>query len=82
VPGKAGAATLANTGNLILRLDRNAATNVLTGDYSTTDGATWVVVGSVTTALTNPRLGVQVGANLAGPQVADLAWAEVHRPAQ
>jgi hypothetical protein len=69
---------LANTGNLVLRLDRNAATNVYTGYYSVDGGANWVAVGSTAIALVNPRLGIQVGSNQAATTpVADLAWVEI-----
>src|SRR5262249_15632762 len=72
---------LTNTGNLILRLDRTAATNTYTGSYSTDGGVTWVQVGSTVVALVNARLGIQVGSNLAGTTpVADLAWVEIVRP--
>jgi glucose/arabinose dehydrogenase len=73
---------LTNTGNLILRLDRNASTNTYIAFYSTNDGAAWVQLpGSVTRTLTNPRIGIQAGANLGGPVAADLAWVEILRPA-
>ncbi|MBI3739020.1 MAG: hypothetical protein HY258_08255, partial [Chloroflexi bacterium] len=47
---------LLNTSNLILRLDRNAATNIYTGYYSVDGGTNWVALGSTATALVNPRL--------------------------
>ncbi len=70
---------LSNTGNLILRLDRARATNTYTASYSTDDGASWVrLTGAPAFPLTNPRLAIQVGANLAGGAVvADLAWVEI-----
>ncbi|MBI3739021.1 MAG: IPT/TIG domain-containing protein, partial [Chloroflexi bacterium] len=48
--------SLLNTSNLILRLDRNAATNIYTGYYSVDGGTNWVALGSTATALVNPRL--------------------------
>ena len=77
-----GAATNVNsvlegaTANLFLRLDRNAATEQITGFYSL-NGTTWISLGSVTQALQNPRLAIVVGASPGGTPNADLAWAEV-----
>jgi hypothetical protein len=70
---------LTNGGNLILRLDRDPATNTFRAYYSTNDGGTWVqLTGTPTMALTNPRLAIQVGANVAGTlPTADLAWVEI-----
>jgi hypothetical protein len=68
---------LTNTGNLILRLDRNAATNTYTAYYSTNGGTSWTTLGTTTLVMANPRLGVQVGANLGGSISADLAWVEI-----
>jgi hypothetical protein len=72
---------LTNTGNLILRLDRNPTTQTYTGFYSLDNGATWVALtGAPTQTLTNPRLAIQVGANVAGTlPTADLAWVEILR---
>jgi hypothetical protein len=71
---------LVNTGNLVLRLDRNAATNIYTGYYSVDGGVNWVAVGSTAAALVNPRLGIQVGSNqVTTTPVADLAWVEIVR---
>ncbi len=69
---------LANTGNLMLRLDRDPATNAFTALYSVDSGTSWVqLTGSPSVALTNPRLAIQVGANtVAATPTADLAWAE------
>ncbi len=81
VPIRTDRRPLANTGNLILRLDRDPATNAYTAFYSTNDGGTWVqLTGTPTQTLTNPRLAIQVGANIAGtlPTV-DLAWVEIRR---
>ncbi len=73
---------LANTGNVILRLDRNATTNIYTGYYSGDGGASWTALGSATMALVNPRLGIQAGSNqTATALAADLAWVEIVRPA-
>ncbi|MBI3757978.1 MAG: IPT/TIG domain-containing protein, partial [Deltaproteobacteria bacterium] len=69
---------LANTGNLLLRLDRDVPTNTYTGYYSTDGGATWTLVGSTVAVLSNPRVGVQTGSNPAGTLLAaDLAWVEI-----
>ncbi|HVZ59746.1 MAG TPA: IPT/TIG domain-containing protein [Terriglobales bacterium] len=70
---------ITNTGNLILRLDRSGTT--YTGFYSTDNGATWASLGSVTVNLTNPRLAIMSGASTAGTPTADIAWAEILRPA-
>jgi hypothetical protein len=74
-----GQRSLTNSGNLILRLDRDPATNTFRAYYSTNDGVTWVqLTGALTQALTNPRLAIQVGANNAGTlPTADLAWVEI-----
>lgn len=73
--------SLANTGNLILRLDRDPATNTFSAFYSTNSGSTWVQLsGAPTQSLTNPRLAIQVGANVAGTlPTAYLSWVEVLR---
>jgi hypothetical protein len=69
---------LVNTGNLVLRLDRNAATNIYTGYYSVDGGVNWVALGSTAAALVNPRLGIQGGSNqVATTLLADLAWVEI-----
>ncbi|MBI3756920.1 MAG: IPT/TIG domain-containing protein [Deltaproteobacteria bacterium] len=74
---------LTNTGNLILRLDRNVTTNAYTPYYSVDGGTTWVtLLGAPALTLSNPRVAIQVGANGAGTlPVADLAWVEILRPA-
>jgi regulation of enolase protein 1 (concanavalin A-like superfamily) len=64
------------TQGLALRLDRVLATETITGYYSL-DGASWVSLGSVTQALTNPSLGIVVGASPGGFPNADLVWAEI-----
>jgi glucose/arabinose dehydrogenase len=52
------------TSNILLRIDRNPATEAITPSFSINDGATWTTLGgSVVKALTNPRLGVFIGAN-------------------
>ncbi len=81
-PTKVGALSLSNTGNLVLRLDRNSTTNVYTAFYSVNDGTSWTQLpGTVTKSLTNPRLGIQVGANEAGTTPnADIAWVEIFQP--
>ena len=65
-----------STQGLVLRLDRELVTEKLTGYYSL-DGASWVSLGAVTQALTNPRLGIFVGASPSGFPPADIQWAEV-----
>jgi PKD repeat protein len=75
-----GYRTLTNTGNLLLRLDRNAATNVYSGFFSTDGGTTWISTGTATQALSSPRLAIHAGANAATTQpTADLAWVEILR---
>jgi len=70
----------ANTGSILLRLDRNAATNVYNGFYSIDSGATWIAMGTTTQTLTNSRLAVLIGANFAGTlPTADIAWVEIQR---
>ncbi len=61
---------------LILRLDRNPATSLITGSYSL-DGNTWITLTSVNATLANPRLGILVCASPSGLPVADIEWAEV-----
>ncbi len=82
VAAKGGQVVLSNAGNLILRLDRAAATNTFTAFYSTNEGVSWTAVpGSVTKALTNPRLAIQVGADTTGTiPAADLSWVEILEP--
>jgi hypothetical protein len=67
--------TVTTTTNLLLRIDRSG--NVYTGFYSTDNGGSWVSMGSLTVALTNPKLGIQVGSNPSGAITADLAWMEI-----
>ncbi len=82
VPVYSNRQPLVNTSDLILRLDRNAATNTYTGYYSTNGGLSWVLVGNAVIVLNNTRFGIQMGSNQAGPPtVADLEWAQVLRPA-
>jgi regulation of enolase protein 1 (concanavalin A-like superfamily) len=64
------------TQGLVLRLDRELATEKLTGYYSL-DGVSWVSLGSVTQALNNPSLGIVVGASPGGYPNADMVWAEI-----
>ncbi|HYL93048.1 MAG TPA: IPT/TIG domain-containing protein [Alphaproteobacteria bacterium] len=71
--------SLANTGNLILRIDRSGST--YTGSYSVDGGANFVTVANTTIALTNPELGIQIGSNAGGPISADLSWVEIVQPA-
>jgi hypothetical protein len=77
----AGFKQLTNTGNLILRIDRNSGTNTYTAFYSTDGGTTWVANGSIVKTLTSPRLAIVVGANYAGTlPTADLSWVQVVTP--
>jgi uncharacterized protein YjdB len=72
---------LINSGNLILRLDKDSAPNTWKGYFSTDDGVTWVSIGTQVQALNTPRLGIFVGANFAPDIItADLAWVEIIRP--
>jgi cytochrome c len=79
---KAGAVGLSSTADLILRLDRDPATDRFTAFYSVDDGATWSgIPGEVVKTLPDPRLAIHVGANLTGaPIAADLAWVEIRAP--
>ncbi len=73
--------TLNNTSNLILRLDRNLATNTYAPYYPTNGGITWKQLEEIPSqTLRDARLAIQVGANetVALPH-ADLMWAEVLR---
>jgi hypothetical protein len=74
--------SLINTSNLILRLDRNPAMNAYSGYYSVDGGANWIqLTGTLTQIINNPRLAIQVGANLAAnTPSADLAWVEIIDP--
>jgi len=71
---------LTNTGNLILRIDKNSANNYSTY-YSTDGGNTWTTVSTQTVSLVNPTLGIQPSTDLSGsfPTV-DLAWVEIQSP--
>ncbi len=71
----------ANTGNLILRLDKDAAPDSWTGHFSIDDGATWVSTGTLELALNTPKLGIHIGSYY-GATIpnADLAWVEIIRP--
>jgi hypothetical protein len=66
--------TVTTTTNLILRLDRNG--NVYSAFYSTDGGTTWISAGTITLALTNPKLAIETGSNPSGTLNADLAWVE------
>jgi hypothetical protein len=78
VTSRASRLNLSNTGNLILRLDRNSSTNTFTAYYSTDGGTTWANLGSLTQTLSATKLGIQVGANTSTSiPKADLAWVEI-----
>jgi regulation of enolase protein 1 (concanavalin A-like superfamily) len=66
----------ATTTNLYLRLDRDPLTEEITGYYSL-DGDSWTTLVSVTLSLTNPRLGIVVGASPSGFPNVDVEWAEI-----
>jgi hypothetical protein len=80
-----GAATIVSsvnepaTTNLLLRLDRDAATGLISASYSL-NGTNWVSLGSAAQTVNNPRLGIFVGSSPGGYPNADLAWAEVVAP--
>jgi len=80
-----GAASVVNsasvtaTTNLYLRLDRAAGSGAMSASYSL-DGTNWVLVGSATQTLRNPRLGIIVGSSPGGYPNADINWAEVVAP--
>jgi PKD repeat protein len=77
VPAGGASTPLSNTGNLLLRLDRDAATNTYSGFFSLDAGSSWTAMGTQVQALTNIRLGINTGGNTAGTQpTADLAWVE------
>jgi hypothetical protein len=78
-PSRVNRLSLTNTGNLILRLDRDASTNTYTGYYSTDGGSNWTTIGTTTLLLNNLKLAIQSGANLGAAINTDLAWAEVKR---
>ena len=46
--------------NVILRLDRDAATQVVSAFFSTNNGTSWVLVGQLSQAFTNVQLGIVV----------------------
>jgi hypothetical protein len=70
---------ITNTGNLILRLDKNL--NSYAGYYSTNGGGTWTQLGTLSNALTNPNLAIQAGGNSGGSSITtDLAWVEILQP--
>jgi len=64
--------------NLYFRLDRQAG-DVISAYYSL-DGTSWVLSGTVTQALSNPRLGIITASSPSGFPNADIAWAEVIAP--
>jgi hypothetical protein len=64
------------TSNLYFRLDRDPATETVTGYYSR-DGATWTSLGSVVQTLNNTRSAIVTGASPGGLPNADISWAEV-----
>jgi hypothetical protein len=64
------------TSNLYLRLDRDPATETITGYYSL-NGVDWTSLGSVVQSLSHPRLGIFVGTSPSAFPNADVAWAEV-----
>gem|GEM_PF-2863255 len=67
------------TANVRLRIDRAPTTNTLTSFVSSDGGASWTQLpGSITQALTNPRIAVVVGGNTApSTPSADLAFVEI-----
>jgi regulation of enolase protein 1 (concanavalin A-like superfamily) len=78
VPGQAAVTA---SSNLWLRLDRDAGTGAITAHYSTNGGSTWQQLGgSVTQTISNPRLGLIVGASPSGTPVATLHEVEIHTP--
>jgi hypothetical protein len=64
------------TRDLLLRLDRDPATELIIGYYSV-DGTTWNELGRVTQALQNPRLAIVVGSSPGGFPVAELQWVQI-----
>jgi hypothetical protein len=68
---------LANTNNLILRID-NTGGNTYAAYDSIDGGNTWTSLGSTTVTLTNPRLGIQVGSNGAATNpTANVSWVQI-----
>ena len=68
------------TTNMVLRLDRVPSTNAITAFVSINGGSSWTQMsGSVVKALTNPRLGINVGESASGSTFpnADLAHVEI-----
>jgi hypothetical protein len=52
------------TNNILLRVDRDPATEAMSAYFSVNDGITWTPLGGgVVKPLTNPRLGVFIGGN-------------------
>ena len=74
-PSVVNSATVTAT-SFYLRLDRNLATNTITGSYSL-DGVTWVQVSSTVMALNNPQLAIFAGGSPSGLPNAKINWAEV-----
>jgi glucose/arabinose dehydrogenase len=71
------------TGGMLVRLDREPATQRITAFLSVNDGASWTSVpGSVVKSLSSPRLAIFVGGNTSTTSFppADLASATVMRP--
>jgi glucose/arabinose dehydrogenase/PKD repeat protein len=68
------------TSNILLRIDRDLATETLASFVSLDEGVTWVAVGGgIPQMLMNPKLMIFVGGNqdLSIPRAADIAWVEV-----
>ena len=68
------------TTNMVLRLDRVPSTNAITAFVSINGGSSWTQMsGTVVKALTNPRLGINVGESASGSTFpnADLAHVEI-----
>jgi hypothetical protein len=64
----------------VLRLDRVPSSNIITVFVSVNGGSSWTQMsGSVVKALTNPRLGINVGESASGSTFpnADLAYVEI-----
>ena len=74
-----GVASVSQTDDLILRIDRDPVSGVITGSYSLDGGASWQDLGSVTATLPNPRVGLIVGASPGGFPPASFRAVQVMR---
>lgn len=67
--------------DLVLRFERNAATNQIVSSFSTDAGATWRTVSTVTRGFTAPRLALNAGGATGAQVTATFREATIQVPA-